>query len=38
MEACGIDVFRTVRDNGFTIHVLRTHEDEQNQYGVILVE
>jgi predicted metal-binding protein len=38
MEACGIDVFRTVRDNGFTINVVRTHEDEQNQYGVILVE
>jgi predicted metal-binding protein len=38
MEACGIDVFSTARDNGFTIRVVRTLEDEQNQYGVILVK
>ena len=38
MEACGIDVFKTARDNGFPIEVVRTHEAERNLYGVILVE
>jgi len=38
MEACGIDVFKTARDNGFPIEVVRTHEEERNFYGVILVE
>ncbi len=38
MEACGIDVFKTARDNGFPIKVVRTHEEERNIYGVILVE
>jgi predicted metal-binding protein len=38
MEACGIDVFKTARDNGFPIEVVRTHEDDRNIYGVILVE
>ena len=38
MEACGIDVFKTVRDNGFHIEVVRTREKERKGYGVILVE
>jgi predicted metal-binding protein len=38
MEACGIDVFKTARDNGFPIEVVRTHEEERNSYGLILVE
>jgi predicted metal-binding protein len=38
MEACGVDVFKTARDNGFPIEVVRTHEGERNIYGVILVE
>jgi predicted metal-binding protein len=38
MEACGIDVFKTARDNGFSIQVVRTREDERNLYGVLLVE
>jgi predicted metal-binding protein len=38
MEACGIDVFKTARDNGFPIQVVRSHEEERNCYGVILVE
>ena len=38
MEACGIDVFETVRNNGFHIEVLRTHEEERNIFGLILVE
>ena len=38
MEACGIDVFMTARVNGFPIEVVRSHEEERNCYGVILVE
>jgi len=38
MEACGIDVFKTARDNGFPIEVVRTREEGSNRYGVILVE
>ena len=38
MEACGIDVFKTARDNGFPIEVVRSHEETRNIYGVILVE
>jgi predicted metal-binding protein len=38
LEACGIDVFKTVRDNGFHIEVVRTHEEERNIFGVVLVE
>ncbi len=38
MEACGIDVFQTVRGNGFPIEVVRTREDERNVFGLLLVE
>lgn len=38
MEACGINVFKTARDNGFPIEVIRTGGEERNMYGVILVE
>ncbi|OGP86731.1 MAG: hypothetical protein A2156_04390 [Deltaproteobacteria bacterium RBG_16_48_10] len=38
MEACGIDVFKTARDNGFPIEVIRSLEASRNVYGVILVE
>lgn len=38
MEACGIDVFKTARENGFPIEVLKTHGEERNAYGLILVE
>jgi predicted metal-binding protein len=38
MEACGIDVFKTSRDNGFPIEVLQKHGDEMNLFGLILVE
>jgi predicted metal-binding protein len=38
IEACGIDVFKTARDNGFHIDVVRTHEDEMNIFGLVLVE
>jgi hypothetical protein len=38
MEACGIDVFKTARDNGFPIEVVRTHDDEMNLFGLVLVD
>jgi predicted metal-binding protein len=38
MEACGIDVFKTARDNGFSINVVKTHGEEKNIYGLVLVE
>ncbi len=38
MEACGIDVFKTVRENGFFIEVIKEHGEERNIYGLILVE
>jgi len=38
MEACGIDVFKTARDNGFPIEVVRTRDDEMNIFGLVLVE
>ena len=38
MEACGIDVFKTAGDNGFPIAVVKTHGEEKNIYGLILVE
>jgi predicted metal-binding protein len=38
MESCGIDVFKTARDNGFPINVVKTHEEERNIFGLILVE
>jgi len=38
MEACGIDVFKTARDNGFPIEVVRTRDEEMNIFGLVLVE
>ena len=38
MEACGIDVFKTARDNGFPIDVVKTHGQERDIYGLILVD
>jgi len=38
MEACGIDVFRTVRKNGFTIEVLKDSSCKGNYFGLVLVE
>ena len=38
MEACGIDVFATARGNGFTIDVVRDHEDRQHYFGLVLVD
>ena len=38
MEACGIDVFQTARNNGFPIEVVKNRTCEQNYYGVVLIE
>lgn len=38
MEACGMDVYATARNNGFSINVLRTKDEEENCYGLILIE
>jgi len=38
MEACGIDVFKTARDNGFSIDVVQRHGDEMNLFGLVLVD
>ncbi len=38
MEACGIDVYETVRANGFPIEVLRRRTCEGNYYGLVLIE
>jgi len=38
MEACGIDVFATVRRHGFTVEVVRDYEDPQHYFGLVLIE
>ena len=38
MEACGIDVYATVRQNGCRLNVLVSKEEEQNRYGLLLIE
>lgn len=38
MEACGIDVYQTVRTAGFPIEVVRDHTCLQNYYGLLLLE
>jgi predicted metal-binding protein len=38
MEAAGIDVFATARAAGLPIEVVRSAEDQQNYYALVLVE
>jgi predicted metal-binding protein len=38
MEACGIDVFQTARNNGFSIQPLRTEAEPRNTFGLMLVD
>jgi predicted metal-binding protein len=38
MEACGIDVFATARAQELPIEVVRTHKQERDLYGLVLVE
>jgi predicted metal-binding protein len=35
MEACGIDVFQTARNNGFPIETLREKTETQNLYSLL---
>ena len=38
MESCGIDVFQTVRNNGFTIETLKEKGETLNLFRMILVD
>ncbi|MBQ3108912.1 MAG: DUF2284 domain-containing protein [Clostridia bacterium] len=38
MEACGIDVFATARNNGFPIVTIRDISEDHNYYGLLLAE
>ena len=38
MEACGIDVYQTARNNGYPIQVVKDHTCEENYYGLVLIE
>jgi predicted metal-binding protein len=38
MEACGIDVYATVRAAGYPIKVVKDRTCEENYYGVVLIE
>jgi predicted metal-binding protein len=38
MEACGIDVFQTARNNGFHIETLRDETEPRNTFGLMLVD
>jgi hypothetical protein len=38
MEAAGIDVYATARNNGFPIEVVTDEKCEQNYYGLVLIE
>jgi predicted metal-binding protein len=38
MEACGIDVYQTVRNNNLRIETLKGKIDEVNIYGLVLLE
>lgn len=38
LESCGIDVFCTARNNGYTIEVLKDHSCRMNRFGLVLIE
>ena len=38
MEGCGIDVFQTARNNGFTINTIREPSEEHNYFGLVLLQ
>ena len=38
MEACGIDVYATARNNNFPIHVLTNKDQSENCYALLLIE
>ena len=38
MEACGVDAYRTARDNGFPIRVACDEKSSTDHYGVVLID
>jgi hypothetical protein len=38
MESCGIDVYKTAKQSGLPIQVVRNHSQDRDIYGLILVE
>jgi predicted metal-binding protein len=38
VDSCGIDVYATVRANGYPIEVVKHHCDEANFHGLVLLE
>jgi len=38
MESCGIDVYQTARANGLPIEVVRSHAQDRDVYGIVLVD
>jgi predicted metal-binding protein len=38
LESCGIDVFATAREHGFTINVVRDRKDAQHYFGLVLID
>jgi predicted metal-binding protein len=38
MEGCGIDVYQTARNNGFSIHTLRERTETNNRYCLMMVD
>jgi predicted metal-binding protein len=38
MESCGIDIYKTARENGLPIQVVKNHSQDRDIYGLILVE
>jgi predicted metal-binding protein len=38
MEGCGIDVYQTARNNGFSIHALSERTDPGNRYCLMMVD
>ncbi len=38
LEACGIDVYKTVRNNGYNIEVLQNEEEQPDYFALVLIE
>ncbi|MEW6200865.1 MAG: DUF2284 domain-containing protein [bacterium] len=38
LEACGVDVFSTVRANGFSINVLKSEHEQADYFGIVMLE
>jgi len=38
LEACGIDVFKTVRDNGFELSTAKDEDSRWSFFAILLIE